>query len=96
MFKDVSFSYLPDKGVFSDINLTIHKGETVGIIGPSGAGKTSIADLLLRLFKPTSGDILMDGKPIDEISIESWRHHIGYVAQDVFLLNKNICYTLQK
>ena len=89
-FKDVSFSYGEGKQVLSKVNFSIMKGETIGLIGPSGAGKTSVADLLLRLFKPNEGDILIDGKPINVISTESWRRHIGYVAQDVFLLNASI------
>ncbi len=89
-FKNIFFSYLPNREVLSDVNFSIHKGETVGVIGPSGAGKTSVADLLLRLFKATKGEILVDGNSMDDISIESWRHHIGYVAQDVFLLNASI------
>lgn len=89
-FRNVSFSYGEGKNVLSDVNFSIFKGETIGLIGPSGAGKTSVADLLLRLFKPTEGDLLIDGKPIISISPESWRKNIGYVAQDVFLLNASI------
>ena len=62
----------------------------VGLIGSSGAGKTTVADLLLRLFRPNSGKILLDGKDIEEINIKSWRKKIGYVSQDVFLLNDTI------
>jgi ATP-binding cassette, subfamily C, bacterial len=89
-FKGVSFSYDAGKPVLDGVDFSIRAGETVGLIGPSGAGKTSVADLFLRLFKPTGGDILIDGKPINTISSESWRRHIGYVAQDVFLLNASI------
>lgn len=89
-FKSVSFSYGADKRVLSGMSFSIAKGETIGLIGPSGAGKTSVADLLLRLFKPSEGEILMDGNPIEQISLESWRQNIGYVSQDVFLLNASI------
>jgi ABC-type multidrug transport system fused ATPase/permease subunit len=89
-FKNISFSYGAGKEVLSKVNFSIMKGETIGLIGPSGAGKTSVADLLLRLFKPDEGEILIDGKPNTTISTESWRRHIGYVAQDVFLLNASI------
>ncbi len=89
-FSNVSFSYGEGKQVLSAVNFSIAKGETIGLIGPSGAGKTSVADLLLRLFKPNEGEILIDEKPIDAISIESWRRRVGYVAQDVFLLNASI------
>lgn len=89
-FENVAFSYDEDRHVLSGVTFSVAKGETIGLIGPSGAGKTSIADLLLRLFKPSGGDILIDGKPIEHISLESWRQNIGYVAQDVFLLNASI------
>jgi ABC-type multidrug transport system fused ATPase/permease subunit len=89
-FKDVSFSYEEGKDVLSGVTFSIAKGETVGIIGPSGAGKTSVADLMLRLFVQNDGGISIDGNPITDISTESWRRHIGYVAQDVFLLNASI------
>jgi ABC-type multidrug transport system fused ATPase/permease subunit len=62
----------------------------VGFIGPSGAGKTTVADLMLRLFEPTEGKITLDGVPAQEIRLEDWRRHMGYVAQDVFLLNATI------
>lgn len=89
-FKEVSFSYGEDTPVLSKVSFSITKGQTIGLIGPSGAGKTSVADLLLRLFKPSAGEIRIDGEPIECISLESWRQHIGYVAQDVFLLNASI------
>src|SRR3989344_4297500 len=89
-FTNVSFSYAGGKSVLSEARFSIAKGETVGLIGPSGAGKTSVADLLLRLFSPNEGSIVIDGKPITSISSESWRSNIGYVAQDVFLLNASI------
>ncbi len=90
VFKDVSFSYGEGKSVLSGVNFSITKGETIGLVGPSGAGKTSVADLLLRLFKPNEGEIMVDGKPITIISTESWRRSVGYVAQDVFLMNASI------
>ena len=90
VFKDVSFSYDEGKSVLDGVNFSVHAGETVGLIGPSGAGKTSIADLLLRLFKPSAGTVFLDGIPSDSIALEEWRPHIGYVSQDVFLLNDTI------
>jgi ABC-type multidrug transport system fused ATPase/permease subunit len=89
-FKNVSFSYDEGKGLLDNVSFSVRAGETVGLIGPSGAGKTSIADILLRLFRPSGGDILLDGVPSESISLEEWRHHIGYVSQDVFLLNDSI------
>mgnify|MGYP001579675911 CR=1 FL=1 len=90
VFKNVSFSYDENKPILNNVNFSIRAGETTGLIGPSGAGKTSIADLLLRLFKPNSGLLLLDGVPSESIALNEWRKNIGYVSQDVFLLNDTI------
>lgn len=89
-FKKVSFAYDAGRPVLEDVSFSIRAGETVGLIGPSGAGKTSIADLLLRLFSPQRGDVLLDGVLANGISLEEWRKHIGYVSQEVFLLHATI------
>jgi ABC-type multidrug transport system fused ATPase/permease subunit len=89
-FKDVSFSYDEGKSVLDGVTFSIHSGETVGLVGPSGSGKTSVADILLRLFTPKSGGLLLDEVPGDLIGLEKWRKSIGYVSQDVFLLNDTI------
>jgi ATP-binding cassette, subfamily C, bacterial len=88
--KDVSFSYEDGKSLLHHINLSIPVGKRVGLIGPSGAGKTSIADLLLRLFKPQSGALYIDDVPAEAVSLESWRTHLGYVSQEIFLLNDTV------
>lgn len=88
-FKDVIFSY-GDKLVLNNLTFNITKGSMVGFIGPSGVGKTTVADLLLRLFKPRSGKIMLDDADIQEISLKAWRSKIGYVPQEVFLLNDTI------
>ncbi len=89
-FKGVSFSYDEGRRVLDGVDFSIRPGRTIGLIGPSGAGKTSIADLLLRLFKPNEGELFLDGVPSTAISLETWRKNIGYVSQDVFLLNGTI------
>ncbi len=89
-FANLSFGYKENETVLSGVDFTIKRGETAGIVGPSGAGKTSVADLLLRLFVPNQGGISVDGVSISEIPLEEWRSHIGYVSQDVFLLNTSI------
>jgi len=89
-FKNVNFLYDRGKAVLSDINFNIKKGEMVGLIGPSGAGKTTIVDLILRLFYLNSGEILMDGININKINIREWRKNFGYVSQDIFLINDTI------
>ena len=88
--RNVSFAYTPEKQVLKGLNFAVQKGEMVGIIGPSGAGKTTIVDLLLRLFTPQSGEILLDGKNAESIRFEKWRRSIGYVSQDIFLKNDTI------
>lgn len=88
--KNISFAYNKDMRVLSDLNLSIKRGEMIGLIGPSGAGKTTLVDLLLRLFQPGSGEILIDSIPSSEIDIKDWRKKIGYVSQDIFLLNDTV------
>jgi len=89
-FKEVRFSYDQKINIVSGVSFAVKKGEMIGLVGVSGAGKTTIADLLLRLFSPQSGAILMDGRPAAEFDLKSWRRKIGYVSQDVFLLNDTI------
>jgi len=81
-FKDVRFSYVPDREVLSGLSLTIEPGQVVGLVGPSGAGKTTTADLLLRLYEPVSGTILIDGQKLSELNTASIRREIGVVAAD--------------
>lgn len=91
VFSNVYFRY-PDtsKYVLEGIDLSIPRGKTIALVGASGAGKTSIVDLMIGLFQPTSGVISVDGKNLNEINIGSWREIIGVVEQDVFLLNASI------
>lgn len=89
-FQGVSFSYRENHPVLNGLNLSIPKGQLLGIIGPSGVGKTTIVDLLLRLFEPTSGTLTVDGTDIHEIGLTDWRHHIAYVPQDGLLLNASV------
>ena len=86
-FEEVSFSYSKDVVALNHINIRIGSRECVGIIGHSGSGKTTVVDLILRLFEPDSGRITLDGIPLSEINIEETRKNIGYVSQEVFMLN---------
>ena len=88
-FRNVMFSHGARK-VLDNVNLSFAKGGIYGIIGPSGVGKTTLADLLLRLFRANEGDILVDGTPLANIQLGEWRTHIGYVAQEIFLKNTSI------
>src|SRR3989344_2161369 len=90
MFTGVDFAYEGGASVLKGADFAVRKGEFVGIIGPSGAGKTTIVDLILRLLNPSGGCILLDGKDISTISMKEWRRNIGYVSQDIFLMNDTI------
>jgi ABC-type multidrug transport system fused ATPase/permease subunit len=81
-FKDVRFSYVPDREVLRGLSLRINSGQVVGLVGPSGAGKTTTADLLLRLYEPESGDIFIDGQKLSEMTAATIRRDIGVVAAD--------------
>jgi ATP-binding cassette subfamily B protein/subfamily B ATP-binding cassette protein MsbA len=88
---DVSLRYSPDlPQALSSIQLTIGRGQTVALVGSSGAGKSSIADLLVGLYEPTGGRILVDGVDIRTINLASWQQRLGVVSQDTFLFNASI------
>ncbi len=90
-FKDVSFTY-QDSGIraLKKINFKLKKGETLAIIGKTGSGKSTIANLLLRLNDPTSGEILINNNSLTEINLSQHRSRIGYVPQEVFLFSESI------
>lgn len=90
-FKDVKFTY-PDTGVeaIKGLSFKINKGERLAIVGRTGSGKSTIAQLILRLFDTTSGEILIDGKKIQQQNLEGLRESIGYVPQEVFLFSESI------
>lgn len=89
-FSKVNFTYNNNKQTLHNININFKQGEIIGLIGPSGAGKTTLVDLVLRLFQPSSGKILLGDIDADEINIKDWRDKIGYVSQDMFLMNDTI------
>ena len=93
-FDNVSFAYADGRPVIRNLSLNLAAGETVAFVGATGAGKTTIASLLLRFYEPQSGRILLDGCDIREFTQESLRRQIGLVQQDVFLFGDSVRYNI--
>ncbi|XP_022767057.1 ABC transporter B family member 29, chloroplastic isoform X1 [Durio zibethinus] len=90
-FCDVSFKYVDNMPLVLDgLNLSIRPGETVALVGPSGGGKTTLVKLLLRLYEPSTGSILVDNHNIKNIRLESLRRHVGLVSQDIILFSGTV------
>ncbi|MFB4158370.1 ABC transporter ATP-binding protein [Geomicrobium sp. JSM 1781026] len=89
-YNDVSFGYTKEQPVLENINLTISQGETIAFVGPSGAGKTTLCSLLPRFYEIDSGSISIDGHDLSAITLESLRHQIGVVQQDVFMFSGSL------
>lgn len=91
--RDVSFVY-GDHVVLDDVSVELPAGELTCLVGESGAGKTTIADLVIGLIKPTSGRVLIDGRPLDELDMAAWRRSIGYVPQESLLLHDSVMHNV--
>ncbi|XWK87658.1 MAG: ABC transporter ATP-binding protein [Phormidium sp.] len=89
-FEQVDFAYKANEYVLKNLNFTIHPGEKVAIVGPTGAGKSSIIRLLCRLYEPTSGRIIVDGIDIRDLPQIELRRHIGVILQDGFLFSGDV------
>ncbi len=91
VFDKVSFAFPEsDYPVLRDISLSIEAGSTVGIVGPTGAGKTTLVDVLLGLLPPTSGTMSVDGVSITPDNVRGWQKSVGYVPQDIFLVDDTV------
>jgi ABC-type multidrug transport system fused ATPase/permease subunit len=90
VFHDVHFHYGDDDEVLHDIDFHIAPGQVIALVGPSGAGKTSIANLLCRFYDPTHGRILVDGYDLCQVQLRSLRRHVAVVLQDTFLFNATV------
>ncbi len=89
--ENLSFRYSEGrKEALTNINLNLDKGKVIGVIGSTGSGKSTLASLILRLHDPSTGRILIDGEPIQDINLDEYREKIGYVPQDVFLFSDSI------
>ena len=90
-FKNVSFSYPEsDRRVFVELDLKIRKGEKLALVGPSGGGKTTLCNLIPRFYEPDGGEILLDGRNVQEYTLKSLRQNIGMVQQDVYLFSGTV------
>ncbi|KHF41375.1 ABC transporter ATP-binding protein [Halalkalibacter okhensis] len=89
-FENVSFSYEDDQNTISNVSFKVNEGETVALVGPTGAGKTTIINLLSKFYEPVSGVITIDGHDITDVKIESLRQHLGFVLQDTHLFQGSI------
>ncbi|MFB6141398.1 MAG: ABC transporter ATP-binding protein [Halosimplex sp.] len=89
-YDDVTFSYGGDETVLEDVDIDVEPGETVGLVGPTGAGKTTIVKLLLRLYDVNEGAVRVDGHDVRDVTLSSLRGSMGYVGQDNFLFDGTI------
>lgn len=90
VFDNISFSYLPEKPLLTNININVESGKKIAIVGPTGCGKTTLINLLMRFYDTTEGNIIISGKNIREITRESLRSSFGMVLQDTWLFQGTI------
>ncbi len=89
-FDHVDFAYKAEEKVLHDVSFSVEPGETVAVVGATGAGKTTLIKLLIRLYEPTAGCIRIDGRPLADIRLSDLRRHVGVVMQDHFLTDGTI------
>ena len=89
-YRQVNFSYRPDVPALHDINVTVQEGQCVALVGPTGAGKSTLVSLLSRFYEATSGTITLDGRDITQIPLRELREQVGVVSQETFLFNGTI------
>ena len=88
--KNVDFAYQNKPLLFKKLDFTIKKGEKIALIGESGGGKSTLADLLMGLLKPQAGELCVDGVPLSSVNLGSYRQKIGYIPQQIYLFNESI------
>lgn len=94
-FENIRFGYEKDKIIIKDFNLDVKPGQKIAIVGPTGAGKTTLVKLLMRFYSPNSGRILLDGKDISKLNIDNYRSNFAMVLQDTWLFSGTIMENLR-
>jgi len=89
-FKDISFAYEDGQPVLKNISFSVEPGKTIGIVGRSGAGKSTIVNLLLRLYDPTSGSVIVDGRDLRDVRMSTYQEQIGLVLQETYLFHGTV------
>ena len=90
VFERVTFGYEPAQPVLEGFSFRIEAGKTTALVGPSGVGKSTVADLAVGLLTPTEGRLLLDGEPLEAADLSAWRHQLGYVSQDTFIFHDTV------
>lgn len=86
----LNFGYIEDKQILENINLEIRKGDKIAFIGASGSGKSTLVDIIIGLYKPSSGEILIDNEKLNESNVKNWRKKVGYIPQSVYLFDGTV------
>ncbi|HEX5776278.1 MAG TPA: ABC transporter ATP-binding protein [Caulobacteraceae bacterium] len=89
-FRDVHFAYPGRAPVLHGVSFKLRRGQVLGVVGPTGAGKSTVLKLLLRYYEPTKGDVLVDGRRLADLRLSDWRRHIGFVSQEAFLFSGTV------
>lgn len=89
-FQDVHFAYPGRAPVLHGVSFELRRGQVLGVVGPTGAGKSTVLKLLLRYYEPLRGDVLVDGAPLRSARLADWRRHIGFVSQEAFLFSGTV------
>lgn len=90
VLQDICFSYIQDKPIIRNFNLTINKGEKIAFVGPSGAGKSTLVDIITGFYQPSGGKIFIDDTQLTQENIKSWRKKIGYIPQQIYLFDGDV------